>query len=71
MPEIQLNREESMRILNNPDAGSEAKVIAACAVAFFACIDGESMNPETRTIAHKLLRMTSSALDEAEEDSHG
>ncbi|MGQ5243996.1 hypothetical protein ACULMA_04805 [Xanthomonas arboricola pv. corylina] len=59
-----------MRILNNPDASSDAKVIAACAVAFFACNEGGLMAQDTRTIAHKLLRMTSSALDEAEEEGH-
>lgn len=69
MGEIKLNIDDSMRILNSADTGPNERVIAASAVAFFEANKavGE-LDPETKTIAHKLLRMTASALDETDDD---
>lgn len=65
MAEVTLNRDDSMRILNDPASSPEATLIAACAVTFFAANDAaEDVDDETRTIAHKLLRMTATRLDE-------
>ncbi|EMT5435821.1 hypothetical protein WMR10_001370 [Stenotrophomonas maltophilia] len=68
MAEITLKREESMKILNNPDATHDARVIAACAMALFECSDDGQTAVSTRQIAHKLLRMSAAALDDAAEE---
>ncbi|ENE1253428.1 hypothetical protein ABM187_003651 [Stenotrophomonas maltophilia] len=67
MAEVTLKREDSMKILNSPDASRDARVIAACAVALFECSDDGQTAVSTRQIAHKLLRMSAAALDEAAE----
>lgn len=78
MPEITLKREDSLKVLNDPTANADARVIAACAMALFECNDGELAAQSTRQIAHKILRMAAAALDTAaefaaddEDDSNG
>jgi len=72
MAEIELNREKSMRILNSADASPDARVIAAFAVMFFEATEhAEDLEPETYAIAHKLLRMGASELDQAREPTNG
>lgn len=58
MGQITLNYEDSMRILNNEDANADAKVIAACFVAFFETkTHADEIDSATRTIAMKLSHM--------------
>ncbi|MCU1116306.1 hypothetical protein JAK73_00385 [Stenotrophomonas maltophilia] len=78
MPEITLKREDSLKVLNDPSATADARVIAACAMAIFECNDDELTEQSTRQIAHKILRMAGAALDNAaevaadeEDDSNG
>lgn len=72
MGEIKISLEDSMRILNNDHSTPNARVIAACAVAFFEIENaGDGINSSSRTIAHKLFRMSASALDDARESDHG
>jgi len=72
MGEVKLNIDDSMRILNNPDAGSDARVIAGCAMAFFEVTkSGGDYSPETRAIAQRLLRMTAARIDDDFEDGAG
>lgn len=70
MAKLTLNREESMKILNNPEASRDARVIAACAVALFECSDEGQVAVSSRQIAHKLLRMSATVLDDASEQEH-
>lgn len=63
MGEITLNFDDSLRILNNPEASPDARVIAACFVAFFEtqnCVD--EIDSSTRTIALKLSHMVAQAI---------
>lgn len=73
MAEIKLNREDSMRLLNEAhDDQPNARVVAAAAVLFFEVTDAaDALDGETRQIVHKLLRMSGSALDEAVEAARG
>lgn len=73
MAEIKLNREDSMRLLNEAhDDQPNARVVAAAAVLFFEVTDAaDAVDGETRQIVHKLLRMSGSALDEAVEAARG
>lgn len=73
MAEIQLNREDSMRLLNEAhDDQPNARVVAAAAVLFFEITDAaDDIEPDTRQIVHKLLRMSGSAMDEAVEAARG
>lgn len=73
MAEIKLNREDSMRLLNEAhDDQPNARVVAATAVLFFEVTDAAyAVDGETCQIVHKLLRMSGSALDEAVEASRG
>jgi len=72
VPEIELNREKSMRILNRTDASQDARVVAAFAVMFFEATEhADDLHPETYAIAHKLLRMGASELDQAKEQANG
>lgn len=64
MGEISLNREDAMRVLNNPESSPGARVIAGCTVAFFESVNGvDEACPQTRAICQKLLRMAGAALD--------
>ncbi|WP_088100308.1 hypothetical protein [Xanthomonas retroflexus] len=69
MPEIKLNREDSMQLLNDGrDDQPNARVVAAAAVLFFEIAEAaDDVDGNTRQIVHKLLRMSASALDEAAE----
>lgn len=73
MPEIKLNREECLRLLNEANTDQpNARVVAAAAVLFFEVTDAaDDVDGETRQIVHKLLRMSGSALDEAVEAARG
>lgn len=63
MGQISLNYMDSMRILNNPDANPDARVIAACFVAFFETKNhaGE-LDSATCTIAMKLSHMIAASI---------
>lgn len=73
MAEIKLNREDSMRLLNEAhDDQPNARVVAPAAVLFFEVTEAaDAVDGETRQIVHKLLRMSGSALDEAVEAARG
>ena len=64
MAEVQLNKQDSLRLLNSTEASSDSRVIAACALAFFESTDSEALDGKTKAIAQKLLRMAAAALDE-------
>lgn len=65
MGQITLNFDDSMHILNNPDAAPDATVVAAAFIVFFnAQENGDAVTAETRSIAQKLLRMAATALDD-------
>lgn len=67
MGEITLNAERAMSILNNPDATPDARVIAACTIAFFEANDhAEVVEKSTRAIALKLSHMVAAAIYDAE-----
>ncbi|MDY4296788.1 MULTISPECIES: hypothetical protein [unclassified Xanthomonas] len=69
MGEIQLNRADFLRLVNNEDASPDAKVIASFALAFFAVVEaGGEIEKDTAAIAHKLMRMAASEIDQALED---
>lgn len=68
MAEITLKREDSMKVLNDPNSTADARVIAAFAMALFECNGGDELTElSTRQIAHKILRMAGTALDTAAE----
>jgi len=73
MPEIKLNREDCLHLLNQTNTEQpNARVVAAAAVLFFEVTDAaDDVDGETRQIVHKLLRMSGSALDEAVEAARG
>jgi len=63
MGEITLNHEDSMRILNNAEANPDARVIAACAVAFLEARNhADEIDPSTATIALKLSHMVAAQI---------
>lgn len=63
MGQITINREDAMKILNNPDASGDARVIAAFTIAFFEADDhAEMIAASTRQIALKLAHMTADAI---------
>jgi len=64
MGAITLDYEDSIRILADEDAGPNAHVIAACAIAFFVTKDNaDHIDAKTRAIALKLSRMVAAAID--------
>lgn len=66
MGQVTLNYEDSMRILNNADANPDARVIAACFVAFFETKNhAEDLDSSTRTIALKLSHMVAASIYDA------
>jgi len=63
MGQVTLNYEDSMRILNTEDAHPDAKVVAACFIAFFTTKNhADDINPSTRAIALKLSHMLAAAI---------
>lgn len=69
MDKIQLNRADSLRVVNNEDASPDAKVIASFALAFFAVMEAaDVIEKETAAIAHKLMRVAVREIDQAMED---
>jgi len=63
MGQVTLNYEDSMRILNNAKANPDARVIAACFVAFFeAKTHAEDLDSSTRSIVLKLSHMSAAAI---------
>lgn len=64
MAEVQLNKQDSLWLLNSTNGSCDSRVIAACALAFFESSDGDAIDGKSKAIAHKLLRMAAAALDE-------
>lgn len=63
MGQITLNYEDAMRVLTNPESGADAKVIAACTVAFFEVNDhADEIERDTRAIVLKLSHMTADVI---------
>ncbi len=63
MGQISLNREDSMRILNNPDSDPDARVIAAVAVALFEANEQAfDLSKEARAIVLKLSYLVAAAI---------
>lgn len=63
MGQITLNREDSMRILNNPDSDPDARAIAAAAVAMFEINEHAfDLSKETCSIVLKLSHMAAAAI---------
>lgn len=58
MGQISLNREDAMRVLNTLKASPDARIIAACTIAFFEAREhSEDVDSATRSIALKLCHM--------------
>lgn len=65
MGQITLNYDDSKRILDNPDASPDARVIAACFIAFFETSNHvDEIDSSTRAIVLKLSRMVSGVIDD-------
>lgn len=63
MPSITINREDAARILQNPEASADARLIAGLTVAFVEAFDHASeASSETRQIALKLAHMAASEI---------
>jgi hypothetical protein len=63
MGQITLNFADAKRVLDSKDAGPDARVIAACTIAFFVTNDEvDDITPATRAIALKLSHMTAGAI---------
>lgn len=63
MPQITLNRDDARKILDNPEASSDARVIAGLTIAFFEANDhAADIAPETRAITLKLAHLCVSAI---------
>lgn len=59
MGQITLSYEDSKRILDNPDANADARVIAACFIAFYETNNHvDEIDKSTRAIVQKLSYMT-------------
>lgn len=59
MGQITLSYEDSKRILDNPDSSGDARVIAACFIAFYETNNHlEEIDLSTRAIVQKLAHMT-------------
>ncbi|MGH8053556.1 MAG: hypothetical protein ACREP4_06525 [Stenotrophomonas sp.] len=67
MGQVTLNFDDSMKIINNPDASPDARMIAAAFIAFHeangSAVDADS---STRAIVLKLNHMTAAAVYDAE-----
>lgn len=58
MAQITINREDAKKILANPEADSDARVIAAFTIAFFEANEHAlEIGPDTRAITLKLAHM--------------
>jgi hypothetical protein len=63
MPSISINREDAMRVLANPEAAADSRVIAGLTVAFFEAADHASeATPATRQVGLKLAHMIASEI---------
>ena len=63
MGSISLNYEECKKILDNPDASPDARVIAASAIAFFeAARHADDISSDTRSITLKLAHNIASEM---------
>lgn len=68
MGQITLNLEDSMKIINSPDAAPAARMIAAAFIAFHEANEGaEEVDSATRSICLKLNHMTAAAIYDAAE----
>lgn len=65
LAQITLNREDAKRILDNPEASGDARVIAAFTIAFFEANDhAAEIDPDTRAITLRLAHMCAAAIYE-------
>ncbi|NII74234.1 hypothetical protein FHW84_002819 [Dyella sp. SG562] len=63
MGQITLDFEDAQKIINNPDAGGDARVIAAFTIAFFvAMAHAHTIEPTTTAIALKLAHKSADAI---------
>jgi hypothetical protein len=63
MPQITLNRDDAKKILDNPGASPDARLIAAFTIAFFESHDhAEDIGPDTRSIVLKLAHLSADAI---------
>lgn len=63
MGQVALNYEDSMRILGDESSSADARVIAACFVAFFETKNhAEDIGSVTRSIALKLSHMVAAEI---------
>ncbi|CBA14720.1 hypothetical protein [Xanthomonas albilineans] len=69
MNKININFADSLRVVNDENASSDARVIASLALAYLTVIEvADEIQHETASIAQKLMRMTASEIDKARED---
>lgn len=69
MNKININFADSLRVVNDENASSDARVIASLALAYLTVIEvADEIQHETASMAQKLMRMTASEIDKARED---
>nr|WP_308006519.1 hypothetical protein [Xanthomonas albilineans] len=59
MPEMKINFADSLRVVNDENASSDARVIASLALAYLTVMEvADEIQNNTASIAQKLMRMT-------------